>query len=226
MTYSRYAIYFLPPGALADFGAAWLGWDVATGLAVKPPDVPGLSADDIRRITGTPRKYGLHGTLKAPFRPVPGTSEAHLIQTLDDLALTLSPVPLPGLRLATIGRFLALVPDNEDGSIQGIDQSCVQAFEPFRSPPPEAELARRRAGGLSPRQDRNLQTWGYPFVFEDFRFHITLTGKLEADEAAQVRNGLQQVLPDLPRPYVLDRISLVGETPEGFRLLHHAALSG
>ncbi|HDR28083.1 MAG TPA: phosphonate metabolism protein, partial [Rhodovulum sp.] len=30
--YKRYAIYFAPePGPLAEFGAAWLGWDPLAG---------------------------------------------------------------------------------------------------------------------------------------------------------------------------------------------------
>ena len=33
-------------------------------------------------------------------------------------------------------------------------------------PPSEAELARRRAAGLTPRQDELLMRWGYPYVLE------------------------------------------------------------
>ncbi len=52
MEFARFAIYYMPPpGALADFGAAWLGCDVAQGRAVAQRDVPGVA-----EITKTPRK--------------------------------------------------------------------------------------------------------------------------------------------------------------------------
>ncbi len=37
---------------------------------------------------------------------------------------------------------------------------------------------------------------------------------------------VQDVLPFLASPVAPDRISLVGETPEGFRLIRHAASTG
>src|SRR3546814_16854276 len=55
---------------------------------------------------------------------------------------------------------------------------CVRAFDRFRAPPSETALARRRAAGLSARQEANLQAWGYPYVMEDFRLHFTLTGRI------------------------------------------------
>ncbi|HBR36147.1 MAG TPA: phosphonate metabolism protein, partial [Sulfitobacter pontiacus] len=63
--FKRYAIYYTPPpGDFARRGAVWLGWDVQAGEAVAHPDIEGL---DIAKLTQRPRKYGLHGTVKAPF---------------------------------------------------------------------------------------------------------------------------------------------------------------
>ena len=42
------------------------------------------------------------------------------------------------------------------------------------------ERNRRVGAGASARQIENLDRWGYPFVFEDFRFHMTLTGAIDA----------------------------------------------
>ena len=64
MKFDRYAIYFTPQGSLAEAGAAWLGWDLARGRTVAHPDVAGL---DVAALTETPRKYGLHATIKPPF---------------------------------------------------------------------------------------------------------------------------------------------------------------
>ena len=33
--------------------------------------------------------------------------------------------------------------------------------------------------GLTDRQEALLTQWGYPYVMEEFRFHITLTGALD-----------------------------------------------
>ena len=49
----RYAVYFAPEpqSALARFGAAWLGYDAATGARVPQPSVDGASAERLRAIT-------------------------------------------------------------------------------------------------------------------------------------------------------------------------------
>ena len=72
-TFSRYALYYAPPvgSDLADFGAAWLGWDAATAKPVPHPNVPDLPRP-VSMITETPRKYGFHGTLNQPFRVAEG----------------------------------------------------------------------------------------------------------------------------------------------------------
>ncbi|HZD24872.1 MAG TPA: DUF1045 domain-containing protein, partial [Alphaproteobacteria bacterium] len=62
-----------------------------------------------------------------------------------------------------------------------------------RAPPQAAELAKRRAAGLTPRQEDLLRRWGYPYVMEEFRFHITLTGPVEPDEAAALLPALRRL---------------------------------
>ncbi len=64
----------------------------------------------------------------------------------------------------------------------------MRGFDAFRAPPTAAELARRRAGGLDAEQSALLDRWGYPHVFERFRFHMTLTGMLDGVPDATVRN--------------------------------------
>jgi Protein of unknown function (DUF1045) len=62
----------------------------------------------------------------------------------------------------------------------------VEALDHCRAPPDEAELARRRRAKLTPRQDANLVRWGYPYVFDDWRFHVTLTRRLSPGEKEAV----------------------------------------
>jgi putative phosphonate metabolism protein len=228
MEFKRYAVYYTPPpGPLAEFGAAWLGWNAANGERPSPPDVPGLPLPR-SEITETPRKYGLHATIKPPFRLAPGQTPEALESALAGLCAQQGPVALDGLEIAQLGRFLALVPQGDTARLGALAALAVESLDAFRAPPGEAELARRRAGGLSPAQDALLEKWGYPYVMEEFRFHITLTGKLPKAQAARVRDALAPHLaPLLPRPFVIDALSLVGEDDNGlFHLIHRYTLAG
>lgn len=223
MSYTRFAIYYLPPdGALADFGARWLGWDVRSGAMVRQLDIDGL--DDV---TVTPRKYGFHGTLKPPFRLADGTDQDALSSAIADLARRTAPADCSGLEVRALGSFLALTPEGDITGIARIASTCVTGIDRFRAPPTEAELARRKAAGLSPRQEALLGQWGYPYVMDEFRFHLTLTGKLKAGELDSWKTIARSHLPTLPQPFRMDQIALVGERPDGnFELIQRYALTG
>jgi putative phosphonate metabolism protein len=223
MAYSRFAVYYLPPaGPLADFGAEWLGWDVVRGRVADQPDLPGL--DDITR---TPRKYGFHGTLKPPFRLHEGCGLPALKASTADLASRLAPGACEGLELAVIGRFLALTPAGDTADLRRIASACVRDLDEFRAPASDAELARRRGAGLSPRQEALLTDWGYPYVLEEFRFHLTLSGQVQKEQLGHWSDTLRSHLPDLPSPFMIDEIALCGEREDGrFELIHRYTLAG
>lgn len=221
--FMRYAIYLVPRmQPLAAAGAAWLGWDVVAGCAVAQPDLPGIAA-----MTQAPRKYGLHATLKPPFaladeRPIDGLRDA-----LAQFAKAQPSVSLDGLRLDRLGRFLALVPVGDQTRLAALAADCVQHFDMFRAPATDTEVARRRSTGLTATQDAHLLRWGYPYVLDQFRFHITLTGSLGDDQLRLAQDYLQQTLPALPAPFSIDRIALVGQRAEGFfHLIHDYTLTG
>lgn len=221
MSYTRFAVYYLPaPGALAAFGAEWLGWDVERGAHASQPDVPGL--DDI---TMTPRKYGFHGTLKPPFRLAEGTTFEGLTEAVEAMAQGCAPAQAPGLRLARLGNFLALVPEGDQSGIARVAAACVTELDAFRAPAGEAELARRRKAGLSARQEELLRQWGYPYVLEEFRFHLTLSGRLEGDTDWEAIAAAH--LPPLPAPFEMSEVALTGERADGrFELIQRYALTG
>lgn len=223
MSYSRFAIYYLPPdGPLAAFGAAWLGWDVVRGCTAPQFDMHGL--DDI---TMTPRKYGFHATLKPPFRLKARQTVEALESDTAKLARKLVPVACDGLQLARLGGFLALTPYGAMDGIEHVAAACVKGLDAYRAPPSEAELTRRRAAGLSARQEDHLAQWGYPYVLDEFCFHLTLTGKLPEDAIEHWSNAAHGVLPALPKPFVLNQIALCGERHDGrFELIHRHRLSG
>lgn len=223
MTYTRFAIYFIPPeGALADFGARWLGWDVARGAAVTQPGQTGLET-----VTAAPRKYGFHGTLKPPFRLVEGVHIETLDKAVAKLASQTAPARSAGLQLAVLGRFLALVPTGDRTQIARVAAACVTELDAFRATPTDAELARRRAANLTPAQDDLLLKWGYPYVLDEFRFHLTLTSALPDDQIAHWSDAAAQLLPALPASFDLAEIALTAERQTGgFELIRRYALTG
>ncbi|WP_112323347.1 DUF1045 domain-containing protein [Oceanibium sediminis] len=223
MSYTRFAIYYLPPeGPLGAFGAAWLGWDVARGRPADQLDVP-----DIGDVTMTPRKYGFHATLKPPFKLAAGQDEGALAAAVAAMAADCPPVRCDGLQLSNIGRFLALTPSGDCAALTRLAEACVRELDAFRAPPAPQELQRRRDAGLNARQEELLTRWGYPYVMEEFRFHMTLTGSLEQGDLTRWRDTLAARLPALPEPFYLDAVALVGERSDGmFELIQRYVLSG
>lgn len=226
--FERYAVYYAPaPGALAGFAARWLGWDPATGTQPDPVNLGPLPRPRAE-LTESPRHYGFHATLKPPFRLSAGSSHADLENDLAALANRLAAAEADGLALTRLGGFLALVPVGDTQDIDRVAADVVAGLDHHRAPAPPEELARRRATGLTPRQDAHLKAWGYPYVMDEFRFHLTLTGKLAPAEAEAVTSALApHVVPLLPRPFRLEAIALFGEDAEQrFHLLERYTLNG
>lgn len=212
--FQRYAVYYTPApeSALATFGAAWLGWDSATGQVVAHPDM----GVDVAAVTETPRKYGFHGTMKPPFRLASGQSVDALDAALAALCADAAPVTLSGLKCAALGRFLALVPDGDTHALDALAAQVVRDLDRFRAPLTEDDLARRRQRRLTAAQEAMLTRWGYPHVMEQFRFHMTLTGRLDADVRVRVVRALGPLLSELPlAPYTLTGLALLGEDAQG-----------
>lgn len=223
-SFKRYAVYFAPrPGAFEKAVASWLGRDAATGDTLPQPHVPGLAS-----LTTDPRRYGFHGTIRAPFRPAPGLDGAAIAAAVADLAARLPAASAPGLRLTDLHGFLALIPDGDEAAILRLGVGVVEGTEALRAPLTEAEIARRDPSSLTPRQRSLLARWGYPYVMEEFRFHLTLTNRLPLDRVADVTAAAQaHITPHLPRPFGIEDLCLFGEDQAGqFYLLHRYALTG
>lgn len=222
--FHRFAVYYAPAqgSLLAQAGARWLGWDADDACACPHPDL-GL---DLAKITETPRKYGLHGTLKPPMRL--DCPRATFFDAVETMANGLAPVDMGRLRLRPLDGFLALVPEAQPEALTRTAAQIVEALDPFRAPLTEAELARRRAGGLSAAQELLVQRWGYPYVMEEFRFHVTLTGRLEAKTMTDALRAAHAWFdPALQTPQALDALCIFGEDEAGrFHLLRRFPLHG
>ena len=224
--FERYAVFYTPPaGDLARFGAEWLGWDSAKGEAVAHLKIEGV---DVSKTTKTPRKYGIHGTLKAPFHLIKGATVEELGAEVESFAKAQRPVALARLALRHEHGFVALHPDGDVVDLLALASNIVRAFDSFRAPLTKADIVRRRQSNLTKRQDQQLLDWGYPYIFGDFHFHLTLSGRLGAREGKALMSALTpMVAPILPRPMVIDAITLVGQDREGmFQQIHRYALTG
>ncbi|BCP52894.1 hypothetical protein K32_15110 [Kaistia sp. 32K] len=227
----RYAIYATPSAEhpLSLAAARWLGRDAFSGEDHPLPEVNGFSGGTIEAYLADPGRYGFHGTLKAPFTLAEGQSEAALIATLDAFAAGAAPVTVPELVIRRLGRFFALVPNERVEALDALAGRVVADFEPFRAPLSEADIARRRAAGLTLDEETNLIRWGYPYVFDAFRYHMSLTGRVPKDDAEPMATELKRHFADFDgKPFVLDRLAIFIEPERGapFVVHHVATLAG
>ena len=210
-SFPRYAIYFAAgsDSGLSRFGAELLGYDAYTGNELPFPDPALHVAPDWRDITADPRKNGFHGTLKAPMALAPGRTEAELLAACAVFAGEARPVPLIHPVVDAISGFIAVIPAEPVDALQELAADCVRAFDGFRTALTAEDRARRRPEKLSERQRDYLDRWGYPYVMEEFRFHMTLTGRLDASRRGPILQMLRARFAALELDALpIDRIAL------------------
>ncbi|MCA3555347.1 DUF1045 domain-containing protein [Aestuariivirga sp.] len=208
----RHAIYFAPrPGTLLhDLGSRWIGRDAFAGETREQPGVPGIGA-----VTGDPRRYGFHATLKPPFTLRGPVSAEALLGAVAALAAGQRSFTV-ALKVGVLDQFLALVPREPGEALQRLAEQAVRELDGFRQPPSEDELARRRLAQLTPSQERHLAHWGYPYVMGDFRFHMTLTERLPPADIGRFRSAAEaHFAPVLAEPAAIDCLSLFTEASPG-----------
>jgi len=219
----RYAIYYAAPreSPLERFGIHWLGRDHRTDATLAQPVVPGIAPERLHALTAAPRRYGFHGTLKAPFRLIEGYAQRDLHEAVEAFAGAREAFTLPPLVVADLEGFLAFVPSESAAALADLAAACVRQFEPFRAPLTPDEIARRPLARLSERQRWQLQSFGYPYIFEDFAFHMTLTERLAPADTAILRPHLNRLAAPLAsEPFVVDSMAVFEEPTPGaaFRL--------
>jgi hypothetical protein len=184
--------------------------------------------EDWAGLTEAPRRYGFHATLKAPFRLAAGCDEETLIDAVAEIYS--EPREIPTIRPAVrpLGTFIAIVAQERSVALDRLAADCVRSFDRFRAPPSAADRARRPATTLGGRERENLDRWGYPYVFEDYIFHMTLTGPLGDERRAGIGNLLSAFIPRRHGSDIItiDRIALLRQDHEAarFRVLHEAPL--
>jgi Protein of unknown function (DUF1045) len=197
MTGPRFAIYAVPGAGPADAAGAalsrraeqWLGRSAA-GHPVAPGVPSGWTRAELDAITASARRYGFHATLKAPFGLAEGRTPQELDAALGQFAAGHAGALIPRLSLACLGGFYALVPGVEAAGLHALADEVVTEFDAFRAPATEAEIARRRPESLTPRQRELLKAWGYPYVLDEFFFHLTLTDRIPPERRPAVERTL------------------------------------
>jgi putative phosphonate metabolism protein len=231
MNEPRYAIYFVPPAssALYRFGAGFLGYDCYAGESLgHPPDIA-LAASEWEELTREPRKYGFHATFKAPFHLSAPFTQADLAVELERFAAIPRTLPVIEPAIQSLARFIAVVAVEPSIALDRLAADGVMAFDRFRRPLTLREKEQRLGAGLSERQIENLDRWGYPYVFEDFRFHMTLTGPIDADRRRSILALLQARFNDINcgRSLPIAQLALVRQEARSmpFRIVDQAALT-
>ena len=227
---ARYAIYYAPETGtpLAEFGNHWLGRNAETDTAVTQPSIDGLTAEQIQDMTSDPRLYGFHGTLKPPFELKPGQSLEGLRAALRIFAKGQARFAIPPLELATIGKFIALTPTESTSELLDLSRDSVRSFEAFRAPldeerdktyrePVDEQDQLQRLTRLTVNQERMLDHWGYPYVMDEFRFHLSLTNRIpDRSTRKTLYEGLEHLTRELCQESVdFQSICLFGQAGPG-----------
>ena len=211
----RYAVYFAPePNSELDaFGSAWLGRNMDGTAAQQLAKITALDKDRRKELTEGPRRYGFHGTLKPPFELNPSTTIEALLRTAHIFARGLSPVEIPPLELAVIGKFIALTPTSQSAELEKLSAACVRAFEAFRGSLTEEHMQYYRSNKLTVHQEQMLEHWGYPYVMEEFQFHMSLTDRMDdAVERDKVFSALETLVkPVVGKPTTAKHLTVVGQ---------------
>ena len=221
----RYALYF-PPAASDDLtlaAARWLGRNAFNGAALEQPAAVGFEPPALSALTADPRRYGFHATLKAPFELAEGRSEGELVAEVARFAAAMEGFDIPEVVVGRLGSFFALVPSEECAPLQAFAAEVVRRFEDFRAPLSSADIARRKPDELSADERQNLVQWGYPYVFDTFRFHMTLTGRVPVDHAPAMEAALLRHFAEFHgNPLAISGIALFREPSRGADFTVHS----
>lgn len=221
----RYAIYFTPPPnhPLHEVASHWLGRDVFSGESIAPPHLTTLSAGEIAFYSASARRYGFHGTLKAPFYLQEKMSEEQLLESFTAYCEQQYPIRIPPLTLSNIDGFFVLVPQETPHDLNHFANDIIMHFDRFSAPLNERDIIRRNPETLTQRQLRYLTQWGYPYVFEEFRFHMTLSSAISIGERRAVKQALEDwFAPILEKEFDMLGLALFVEKEPGAPFLVHS----
>ncbi len=194
--YKRYAIYYVPSenSELDLFGKCWLGWDPYKGEETTKSDLSKLpSFKKFSSLVLTPKQYGFHGTIKAPFKLKNEYTYNDLENKVREISKQIHSFYFDQLIIEKLGNFIGLIPTN-NLKVNAVSNKFVEELDYLRDELSESEIKKRKPHKLTSNQKQMLFKWGYPYVFDEFKFHLTLTSKLNVVEIDDVFRSLQNIL--------------------------------
>ncbi len=215
----RYSVYFTHPQAakLTKLGSHWLGRSAFSETLFDQPQLKDIFAERLVSITESPRRYGFHATMKPPFHLADGKTLEDVKTAFDAFARKHSAFEIDGLAPNFLGNFLALTPTSRSEQLSKLASDCIREFDHLRAPLDNSDIARRRKAKLTPEQDAYMLQWGYPYIFEHFHFHMTLSTHLndEIERAALKAAAETHFEPIMHQPVAISHLALCVEPEAG-----------
>ncbi len=70
--------------------------------------------------------------------------------------------------------------------LRAMAASVLQTLAGLRAQASQESIERRITADMSARQIALLREWGYPYLFDEYRFHMTLSDSLDAAARASI----------------------------------------
>ncbi len=176
----RYIVAFAPntSSLLWSLGSRWFGYDAASKRLSTDVATFGLPENIHTTTISAVRRSGFNLPVAGPFQLHRGISQADLLNYAEAFCETMTPANSGKLQIRAINTRLVMEPMITPRAILNMADDCVRFFNKFRMPgkPLPGNSPVRKS--LSTRQLDYYLRWGQPYVFEEFRPHIPLTGRL------------------------------------------------
>ena len=224
--YKRVAIYFLPKknSSLENFGKNLLGRDINKKKKISLTRRQkyfinrGFTYfDELKDYCEQPAKYGFHATLKAPFRLKRNVKTKNFYDVISHIAAQHSRFKIKGLKIVYSKKFTFITSRKEIKSLINLENDLVKHLDTFRAELNKTEIKKRNPDSLTFKQNKYLKEWGYPFVLDQFKFHMTLMNQNNNKLSNKQKLELEKLIYKISNNLVeFNEISLLGENKKGY----------
>ena len=223
--YKRVAIYFLPKknSSLENFGKNLLGRDINKKKKISLTRRQkyfinrGFTYfDELKDYCEQPAKYGFHATLKAPFRLKRNVKTKNFYDVISHIATQHSRFKIKGLKIVYSKKFTFITSRKPNKLLINLESDLVKHLDTFRAELNKTEIKKRIPDSLTFKQNKYLKEWGYPFVFDQFKFHMTLMNQNNNKLSNKQKLELEKLIYKISNNVIeFNEISLLGENKNG-----------
>ena len=223
--YKRVAIYFLPKknSSLENFGKNLLGRDInkKKKISLTRRQKYFISRgftffDELKDYCEQPAKYGFHATLKAPFRLKRNVKTKNFYDVISHIAAQHSRFKIQGLKIVYSKKFTFITSRKPNKLLINLENDLVKHLDTFRAELNKKEIKKRIPDSLTFKQNKYLKEWGYPFVFDQFKFHMTLMNQNNNKLSNKQKLELEKLIYKISNNVIeFNEISLLGENKNG-----------